>query len=119
MMTGRKMISKALSLLGFAENDGNLQLTQRVMNRALPLVNLVYTDLRSVCGMECKELSTLNDEIELPQKAFDIFACGLAGYIAQSEGDDNAQYFWSSEYQARRVKLSQVTEYKDVLPTVE
>lgn len=113
------MITKALNLLGFSENDGNLQLTQRIMNRALPLVNLVYTDLRNVCGMDYKTLDSLTDEIELPEKAFDIFACGLAGYIAQGEGDDNAQYFWSSEYQARRVKLSQVTEYKDTLPTVE
>lgn len=117
-MTGRKMVTKALSLLGFAENDGNLQLTQRVMNRALPLVNLVYTDLRGICGTEYKTLDSLADEIELPEKALEIFACGLAGYIAQGEGDDNAQYFWSSEYQARRVKLSQITAYKDTLPTV-
>lgn len=118
-MTGRKMITQALSLLGFAENDGNMQLTQRVMNRALPLVNLVYTDLRRVCELDYKPLESLADEIELPQKAMDVFACGLAGYIAQSEGDDNAQYFWSSEYQTRRTKLSTVTEYKDALPTVE
>ena len=118
-MTGRQMITRALSLLGFAENDGNLQLTQRVMNRALPLVNLVYGDLNAILGNEHKPLENLNDKISLPIKALDIFACGLAGYIAQSEGDDNAQYFWSSEYQARRVKLSQVTEYKDTLPTVE
>lgn len=118
-MNGMKIISKALGLLGFSENDGNLNLTQRVKNRALPLCNLVYTDLRKICGMDHKTLESLTDEIELPENAMEIFACGLAGYIAQSEGDDNAQYFWSNEYQTRRTTLSQVTEYKDVLPTVE
>jgi hypothetical protein len=118
-MNGTKMLNKALGLLGYSENDGNPQLTQRVRSRALSLCNLVYTDLRSVCGLEYKELESLTDEIELPEKAIEIFACGLAGYIAQSEGDDNSQYFWSSEYQTRRVKLSQVTAYTDALPAVE
>ena len=118
-MNGLKMMSKALALLGYSENDGNSQLTQRVRNRALPLCNLIYTDLRNICGEEYKTLETLTDEIELPEKALDVFACGLAGYIAQSEGDDNSQYFWSNEYQNRRTTLSKVTEYKDTLPTVE
>lgn len=115
-MTGSKMINQALGLLGYSESNGNTQLTQRVMNRALPLVNLVYSDLRRVCGLENKRLKTLSEEIELPEKTLDIFACGLAGYIAQSEGDDNAQYFWAAEYQARRTSLSKVTQYEDVLP---
>ena len=118
-MTGRKMITRALSLLGFAENDGNLQLTQRVMNRALPLVNLVYGDLHAICGTEeYKPLENLNDKISLPIKALDIFACGLAGYIAGSESDDYMQSIWMAEYQQRRVTLSRVTEYKDVLPKI-
>ena len=118
-MTGVKIINQALSLLGYSESDGNNQLTQRVMNRALPIVNLVYGDLSRICCDEQKRLKSLSEEIGLPENAIDIFACGLAGYIAGSEGDDNAQYFWSSEYQTRRTTLSKVTEYKDVLPTVE
>lgn len=113
------MINQALCLLGYSENDGNNQLTQRVMNRALPIVNLVYGDLSRICCDEVKRLNSLSEEIELPEKVLDIFACGLAGYIAGSESDENMQYFWSSEYQTRRTTLTKVTEYKDVLPTVE
>lgn len=118
-MTAVKIVHQALGLLGYAENDGNSQLTQRVMNRVVSLVNLVYGDLSRICEVENKPITTLSEEIKLPEKALDVFACGLAGYIAQSEGDDNAQYFWSNEYQQRRTKLSQVTSYKDVLPVPE
>lgn len=118
-MTAIKMTTQALNLLGYAENNGNTQLTQRVMNRALSLVNLVYTDLSRVCEADNKPITTLSDEIKLPEKAFDVFACGLASYIAKSENDDNNQYFWSQEYQIRRTKLSRITSYKDVLPIPE
>lgn len=117
-MTGKQIVNQALGLLGYAESNGNLQLTQRVMNRILPSVNLVYCDLRRVCGLDYKKLNSLSEEIELPDKALDVFACGVAGYIALTEGDDNAQAVWSAEYSARRVTLSQVTEYVDVLPRV-
>ena len=40
-MKAIETVQRALGLLGFAENDGNSQLTQRVMNRAVTLVNLV------------------------------------------------------------------------------
>lgn len=118
-MTGCEIYNNALSLLGYAENNGNKQLTQRVMDRAIPLLNLVYGDLRRVCGMDEKRVKSLSEEIELPEKALDICACGVAGYIAMSEGDDSAQAIWSTEYQARRTTLSKVSEIKDVLPTVD
>lgn len=117
-MTGSEMINSALSLLGYTENSGNASLTQRTLARALPLLNLVYGDLRWCCELEPKKLKTLADEIELPEKAYDIFACGLAGYIANGEGDDNEQAFWAAEYAARKVKLSHQTVYKDTLPKV-
>ena len=118
-MTGCEVYNSALSLLGYAENSGNNQLTQRVMNRALPIINLVYGDLRRICGMEAKRLETLSDEIKLPEKAIDVLVCGVAGYAAMAEGDDSAQAIWSAEYQARRTTLSRVGEIKDVLPSPE
>lgn len=118
-MIAIKMVQQSLGLLGYAENNGNSQLTQRVMNRAITLLNLVYSDLSRICEAENKPITSLIDEIKLPEKALDVFACGLAGYIAQSEGDENAQYFWSNEYQTRRTKLSQVTSVNDVLPVPE
>lgn len=118
-MTGCEVYDNALSLLGYSENGGNQQLTQRAMNRAIPLLNLVYGDLRRVCGMDIKRIKTLSDEIELPDKAIEVLACGVASYIGMAEGDDSAQAIWSAEYQARRTLLSKVEDVKDVLPTVD
>ena len=118
-MTGLNVVNQALGLLGYAENDGNTQLTQRVMNSVLPSFNLVYTDLCRICDLEIKRINNLSEEVELPDKALDILICGVASYIAGAEGDENMQYFWSGEYKARRTTLTKITEYKDVLPTVE
>lgn len=118
-MKGCEVYNNALSLLGYAENSGNNQLTSRVMNRALPTINLVYGDLRRICGLEEKRVKTLSEEMELPEKVIDVLICGVAGYVAMAEGDDSAQAIWSAEYQARRTTLSQVGEIKDVLPVVE
>lgn len=115
-MTGLKLVKQALALLGYSENDGNMQLTQRVLNKALPIVNLVYNDISSMCGKKSQRIESLSEEIDLTDNAIDVLVCGVAGYIAQSEGDDNAQYFWSSEYQTRRTKLSKVITYEDILP---
>lgn len=118
-MTALQMVNKALGLLGYSENNNNLDLTQRVMSRALPLVNIVYSDIRRISGLIPKDIETLSEDLEIPSKAYDVMACGLASYISGSENDDSAQAFWSAEYQARRTTLSQVTGYTDVLPTAD
>ena len=117
-MTGRESFKKALSLLGYSDGDNNPQLTGRVMNRAVPILNLVYSDMHRICGLEHTQIKSLNDNLELPEKAENVFICGLAAYIADSEGDDNKQAFWSAEYQARRTTLTTGDEIEDVLPTV-
>lgn len=116
MTTGKEIVNKALGLLGYGENNGNLQLTQRILPKALPIVNLVYGDLAGICGIEKTSVKSLSESMELSDKAVTIFACGVAAYIAATEGDDNAQAFWSAEYQTRRTAFSKITEYKDVLP---
>ena len=118
-MTGNDILQRALGLLGYAENNGNAQLTQRILQKALPLVNLVYGDISRMCELGDERLESLSDEFELSNKAADVFACGLAGYIAATEGDDAAQAFWSAEYQTRRTTLTKITEVKDELPTPE
>jgi len=118
-MTGCEVYNNALALLGYAENSGNAHLTNRVMNRAIPLINLVYGDLRRICGYDIKRIKDLSEDIELPENAIDVLECGVASYIAMSEGDDSAQAIWSAEYQARRTTLSQISEIQDVIPTIE
>ena len=118
-MTAHDVIRQAVAVLGYSDNDGNSQLTQRIMNLATAIFNLVYNDLRRVCELPHKPIKSLSDEFELPQEAHDILMCGVASYIAQAEGDDTQQYMWSTEYQQRRAGLSRVGEIKDVIPTVD
>ena len=118
-MTVNEVIKQAIALLGYSDNDGNSQLSRRVMGRAVPIFNLVYNDLRRVCELERKPIISLSDEFELPEEAYDVLACGIASYLAGAEGDDTQQYMWSTEYQQRRVTLSKVSEITDVIPTVD
>lgn len=118
-MTAHEIIREAISLLGYSDNDGNNQLTQRITNRAVPIFNHVYNDLRRVCELPRKPIISLLDEFKLPEEAHDVLMCGVASYIAASENDDTQQYMWSTEYQQRRKTLSRVSEIKDVIPTVD
>ncbi len=118
-MTGNDILQRALGLLGYAENNGNTQLTQRILQKALPLTNLAYGDIARMCGMQKERLESLLDEFEISNKAADVFACGLASYIAATEGDDNAQAFWAAEYATRRTTLSKIIAVKDELPIPE
>lgn len=115
-MTGSELIKQSLKILGYSDNGGNTQLSGRVMSRAVSLINLVYNDLRRICGEERASVSSLSEELELPEKAADALICGVAAYIALSEGDDLMQAVWSQEYQQRRTALSEVDEIEDVLP---
>ena len=118
-MTALQIVNKSLALLGYSDSNNNNSLTQRVFNRALPLVNLVYTDICRMCDIKEKEIKNLDEDFLLPEKAVSVMACGLASYIAMSEGDDSAQAFWSAEYSARKTTLTQTAEYLDVIPMPE
>ena len=118
-MTALEMINTSLSLLGYSDSNNNADLTGRVLNRALPIINLVYGDICRMCGLPDKEIVTLSQALVLPQKARIVMACGLASYIAAAEGDDGMQSFWAAEYAARKTTLTQVTEYTDAVPVPE
>lgn len=66
--------------------------------------------------LEEAPLSSLGGEIRLPGKAADVLVCGVASYIALSEGDDLMQAVWSEEYRVRRTALSKAAEIADTLP---
>ena len=118
-MTALQMVNKSLSLLGYSESNNNADLTQRVLNRVLPLINIVYSDICRMCSQPLKEICSLDEEIILPEKAVTVMACGLASYIASAEGDDGMQSFWAAEYASRKTTLTHLTEYTDVLPVPE
>lgn len=115
-MTGADILKRALALLGYSDSGGNTQLSERVTGRAVQLINLVYNDLRRITELEEAPLNTLGGEIRLPGKAADVLVCGVASYIALSEGDDLMQAVWSEEYRVRRTALSKAAEIADTLP---
>lgn len=116
-MTANEIYKQALSILGYS--DGNTGLTQRTKSRAVAIFNLVYNDLRRISGLDRNPISSISDEIDLPENALDVLTCGVASYIALSEGDDLMQAVYSAEYQQRRTTLSEVTEIEDTLPVVD
>ena len=118
-MTALQIANKSLALLGYTDNNNNTDLTQRVLNRILPLVNLVFSDICRMCDMKEKEIKSLDEDFSLPEKAVSVMACGLAAYIAAAEGDETAQIFWAEEYSQRKTSMTQMCEYSDELPTPE
>jgi hypothetical protein len=118
-MTGGEILNQSLRLLGYSESNGNAHLTQTVINRALPIINLVYAELARNCEQEFKPLESLSGKLDLPDKAInEVMPSGVAMYIANAEGDSAAEAFWGAEYNAKRVTLSHFGEIKDVLPNV-
>lgn len=115
-MTVNEIFKNAVNLLGYS--DGNIGLTQRTNSRAISIFNIVYNDLRNITGNSRVPVTSLSDKIELPEKAIDILICGVASYIALSEGDDLMQAVYSAEYQQRRTALTEVTVIEDILPVV-
>ena len=57
-MTALQIANKSLAILGYTDNNNNTDLTQRVLNRILPLVNLVFSDICRMCDMKEKEIKS-------------------------------------------------------------
>lgn len=116
-MTARQAVSTALDLLGYTDNNGNEQLTRRIMNKAVSVVNTVYSDLWGIVGTdEFTPVRTLSDEIKLTGRAAEAFPYGVAAFLAQSENDGDQQQLWMSVYNKKRAGLSRLTTVKDSVP---
>lgn len=48
-MTANEILNRALTLLGYTDQNGNEQLTRRIMNKAIAVINTVYEDLWRIC----------------------------------------------------------------------
>ena len=120
-MTGQAIIEQAARLLGYTSANGNLQLSARITNRALGIINSIYSDLWRICGEgDFVAAQTLHAEIKLPERALnDVFIYGAAMLMAQSEADGDSQQLYAAIYNQKRAGLSKVTVIKDVLPRGE
>ena len=120
-MTAREIAENALKRLGYTGANGNEQLTRRVMAKVLDVINDVYYDLWEICGLTdtFANLNSLDGEIHLPYKALRVMIYGVCAFLAQSENDGDQQQLWIALYNNKRAGLSQLTERRDVLPTVD
>ncbi len=112
------LLNDALKMLGYSDSDGNAELTQRLRNRAVVTVNLVYGDLWRIFNSESfKPIKSMDDEVALPEKALgDVFLYGLAMHIARSENDGDQQQFFTMLYNAKRAGLTQYDKVKNTVP---
>ncbi len=116
-MTAYDITQKALKLLGYTSASGNEQLTARLMNRAIELINTVYEDLWGIVyDIDFTPVATLDDEIGLTAKALGVMPYGVAAFMAQSESDGDSQQLWMTAYRQRRLKLTAHHSRKDVIP---
>ena len=112
------LLNDALKMLGYSDSDGNAELTQRLRNRAVVTVNLVYGDLWRIFNSESfKPIKSMDDEVALPEKALgDVFLYGLAMHIARSENYGDQQQFFTMLYNAKRAGLTQYDKVKNTVP---
>lgn len=117
-MKASEILNNTLKLLGYADINGNPKLTQRIRNRAVVTVNLVYSDLWHICEKEPFEpIKSLDEEIKLPQRVLsDVFSYGLAMHIAQSENDGDQQQFFAHHYNSKRAGLSRTERITNKIP---
>lgn len=117
-MTGIQIAEMSAKLLGYASANGNLQLSERIMTKALVIVNLVYSDLWRICKTgEFKPLSSLSEKINLPERALsDVMPYGIAMMMSQLEDDGDQQQLFSMLYNQKRSGLSKIEKLEDVMP---
>lgn len=116
-MKAKEIINNALKLLGYTSSAGNEQLTARIVSKAIPIINVVYSDLWPKEHTEDFEpASKMDDEIKLSNKAATVMTYGVAAFIAQSENDGDNQQLWMTIYNKKLSTLTVISTRKDVLP---
>lgn len=120
-MKANEILNNTLKMLGYSDSDGNVELTQRIRNRAIVAINLVYGDLWKICKNDVFEpIKSLNEEINISEELLnDIFLYGLAMHIARSENDGDQQQYFAQLYNAKRTGLTQYTTVKNTIPHPE
>ena len=116
-MTGEEVLSKAMKLLGYTNNQGNVELAGRVRSSAADNINIVYADLSRIEGKEFTPITSLDQRINLPDIVmYDCFVYGLAMNIARSEYDTDNQREFAILYNNKRLSLTKSGKREDVIP---
>lgn len=117
-MTARQIVNNALKLLGYTDANGNSELPQRILNKAVPLINVIYSELARIESvLDFEPIKTLNDEIKLTERILsEIMPAGVAMLIAASEEDGVSEALWAEIYNRKKVTLSRFEERQDSIP---
>ena len=120
-MKAKELLNNTLKILGYSDIDGNAELTGRIRNQSIVIINLVYSDLWRACGKgEFEPIQSLDDEVKLSDVAFrDVFLYGIAMHIARNENDGDQQQYYTMLYNAKRAGLTGYTTVKSVIPYPE
>lgn len=106
-MTGIELVTQAMMLLGYTNPAGEADnaLNAEQVRRGLPVLNQVLADLLRFKNPDKEPalLSTLNDEVDLPDdEAVRVAVPGVAMYLALGAGDNEAYNWYSDEYTRHR-----------------
>lgn len=122
MKTGKEVLERAMLLLGYTNNYGELDGVKdaEVFKRGASAVIQIYNDLRriDVLGERSLDLLNMADSILLsPETIDDVMPYGVAMLIAQNEGDGDSQSLFASLYNQKRSSVPhKAVRRADVLP---
>lgn len=116
-MTAKEMISKAIILLGYSDEQGNTS-DSRFQVISKNALNFVYSDLFYCLNSEgFKEIKALSEEIPLSERVlYDVMPYGVAAFIAESLGDGEKQQFFAAMYNLKRKSVVKDDAVQDVIP---
>ncbi len=120
MKTGEQVKNRAMSLLGYTDQNGRLDgaMYADLTARSLTLVNAIYAEVwYALFDNGFEELATLTDELDLPERVInEVMPYGVAMMFAQSIGDADNQSQYTDLYNQKRALLTHARRRKDVMP---
>ncbi len=120
MKTGEQIKNRAMSLLGYTDQNGRLDgaMYADITARSLSIVNTVYAEVwYALYDDGFEECGTLTDELDIPARiANEVMPYGVAMLIAQSIGDADNQSHFTDLYNQKRALLTHMRTRKDVMP---
>ncbi|MBQ9414542.1 MAG: hypothetical protein IJU16_05385 [Clostridia bacterium] len=118
MRTGEEIRDRALALLNYTDNKGQLRsdLYADLYTRSLGLVNQIYGDIwYSFYQDAFEELGSLSDTIRLPGRVIDdVMPYGVAMLMAQTVGDGDNQSLYATLYNRKRAGMTKSDRRVDV-----
>ncbi len=113
-MTGYDVLKRAMSLLGYSNENGDPAGLNKMTARCNEIINQLSNDLRF------KGINSLSEELKLNDKQADALCYGVAMLLSFIEGDSAKNSVLTDIYNAKRATaLAEVNIIKDQLPATD